>query len=172
MENKNHLFSRLLPFLLTIITTIIVVFIAQILLDVKAELKEVKAALQKMEDEKIQSVTFQPFGALQENCTDCHNERKFMGIHGGESEISNVIKFMEQMPDVHLSPQDVEKVHSSLELLKCTKCHDDTQLKVLGTMNAARQREIIERMSKKSGSNILPEDVDRIQKALLEIQGF
>jgi hypothetical protein len=172
MENKNHLFSRLLPFLLTIVTTIIVVFIAQILLDVKADLKEVKATLQKMEDEKIQSVAFQPFGALQENCTDCHNERKFMGIHGGEDEISNIIKFMEQMPDFHLSPQDVEKVHSSLELLKCIKCHDAEQLNMLGTMSAARQRELIERMAKKSGSEILSEDVKLIQQNLHNIQGF
>jgi|GEM_PF-1915767 len=172
MNNNSHLFERLLPFLLIIVTALVVVFMAQILLDVRAELIEVKAALQKMEDEKIQSVSFQPFGALQENCTDCHNERKFMGIHGGGAEISNIIKFMEQMPDVHLSPRDVEKVHSSLELLKCTTCHDETQLKVLGTMNAARQREVIERMSKKSGSDILPEDIDKIQKALLEIQGF
>lgn len=172
MENKNHIISRLLPFLLGIITTILVVFIAQILLDVKAEMKEVKAALQKMEEEKIKSVSFQPFKPLQEKCTDCHNERKFMGIHGGDAEIGNIIKFMEQMPDVHLSPQDVQKIHGSLELLKCAKCHDDTQLKVLGTMSASRQREIIERMSKKSGADILPEDVDKIQRALLEIQGF
>jgi hypothetical protein len=172
MENKNHLFGRLLPFLLTIVTAIIVVFIAQILLDVKAELMEVKASIKKMEVEKIKSVSFQPFKALQENCTDCHNERKFMGIHGDDAEINNIIHFMEQMPDVHLSPQDVEKVHGSLVLLKCAKCHDENQLKVLGAMNSAWQREIIERMSKKSGSNMSSDEVSQIQKAMLEIQGF
>jgi hypothetical protein len=172
MENKNHLFSRILPFLLAIITTIIVVFMAQILLDVKAELMEVKASLKKMEEEKIKSVTFQPFKPIQENCTDCHNERKFMGIHGGDAEINSIINFMEQMPDVHLSPQDVEKVHGSLALLKCVKCHDESQLQVLASLNSARQREIIERMSKKSGSNISSDEIDQIQKAMLEIQGF
>ncbi len=172
MENKNHLFSRLLPFLLTIVTTIIVVFIAQILLEVKAELKEVKATLQKMEDEKIQSVTFQPFKSIQENCTDCHSERKFMGIHGGEGEISNIIQYMQQMPDAHLSPSDVEKVHGSLALLKCVQCHDENQLQVLASLNSARQREIIERMSKKSSSKISADELSQIQKALSEIQGF
>jgi cell division protein FtsL len=172
MENKNHLFSRLLPFLLTIVTAIIVVFIAQILLDVKAELLEVKATLRKMEEEKIKSASFQPFKAIQENCTDCHNERRFMGIHGGDTEINNIIKYMEQMPDVHLSPQDVEKVHGSLSLLKCAKCHDESQLQILASLNSARQREIIERMSKKSGSDISPDEVGQIQKAMLEIQGF
>lgn len=172
MNNKSHLFERLIPFLLTIITALVVVFIAQILLDVRAELIEVKSALIKMEVEKIKSVTFQPFKALQENCTDCHNERKFMSIHGSDAEISDIIKFMEQMPDVNMSPQDVEKVHSSLTLLKCAKCHDESQLKVLGTMNAARQREIIERMSKKSGAKILPEEIDQILQTLLQVQGF
>jgi hypothetical protein len=172
MENKNHLFNRLLPFLLTIVTTIIVVFIAQILLDVKAELMEVKATLKKMEEEKIKSVTFQPFKAIQENCTDCHNERRFMGIHGGDAEINNIIKYMEQMPDVHLSPQDVEKVHGSLALLKCAKCHDESQLQILASLNSIRQREIIERMSKKSGSNMSSDEVAQIQKAMHQIQGF
>lgn len=172
MENKDHLFTRLLPFLLTIVTAIIVVFIAQILLDVKAELKEVKTALLNMEQEKISSASFKPFGVLEENCTGCHNERKFMGIHGGDAEITNVIKFMEQMPDVHLSPQDADKIHSSLELLKCAKCHDESTIKKLGTMSAAKQKETIERMAKKTGSGILSEDADKIQKALLKVQGF
>lgn len=172
MENKNHLFSRLLPFLLTIVTAVVVVFTAQILLDVRAELMEIKSALNKMEEEKIRSVSFQPFQALEENCTDCHSDRRFMGIHGDETDITNIIRFMEKMPDAHLSPQDVEKVHSSLFLLKCVNCHDESQLKVLGTMSASGQREIIERMSKKSGSNILPDEVDDIHKTLLKIQGF
>lgn len=172
MNNQSHLFERMLPFLLRIVTAIVVVFIAQILLDVRAQLMDMKAAFQKMEEERIKSVTFQPFKPLRENCTDCHNERRFMGIHGGDTEIGNIIKFMDQMPDVHLSPQDVQKIHGSLELLKCAKCHDESQLKILGTMSAQRQREIIERMSKKSGAEILPEDIDKIQRALLEIQGF
>lgn len=172
MENKNHFFSRLLPFLLTIVTTIIVLFVAQILVGIKAELNEVKATLQKMEEEKIKNVSFQPFKPLQENCTDCHSERRFMGIHGGDTEINNIISFMTQMPDVHLSPQDLEKVHGSLVLLKCTNCHDEQQIKVLGTMSAEKQREIIIRMSKKRGSNISPDEVNQLQKALLDIQGF
>lgn len=172
MENKSHLFNRLLPFLLIIITTIVVVFMAQILLDMNAELKEVKTALLNMEQEKVISTSFKPFGVLEENCTGCHNERKFMGIHGGDAEIANVIKFMEQMPDVHLSPQDADKIHGSLELLKCVKCHDESTIKKLGIMSTAKQKAIIELMAKKIGSGILPEDADKIQKALLKIQGF
>ena len=172
METKNHLLSRLLPFLLAIVTAIVVIFIAQILLDVKAELKEVKATVLKIEEEKIKSASFQVFKPLQENCTDCHNERKFMGIHGGDAEINNIINYMEQMPDIHLSPQDVEKVHSSMVLLKCAKCHDEEQLKVVGTMSAEKQREIIGLMSKKRDSNISPDEIGQIQKAMLKIQGF
>lgn len=172
MENKTHLFNRFLPLLLAIITTIVVIFMAQILLDVKAELKEVKTTLLKMEQEKISSASFKPFSVLEENCTGCHNERKFMGIHGGEAEITNVIKFMEQMPDVHLSPQDADKIHGSLELLKCVKCHDEGTIKKLGMMSVSKQRDIIERMGKKRGSGILSEDVNKIQQSLLKVQGF
>lgn len=172
MENNNHLFSRILPFLLTIVTAIIVVFMAQTLLDVKAELKEVKTALLKMEQEKISSASFKPFAVLEENCTGCHNERKFMGIHGGDAEITNVIKYMEQMPDVHLSPQDADKIHGSLELLKCVKCHEESTIKKLGMMSASKQHDIVESMSKKTGSGILSEDVNKIQQSLLKVQGF
>jgi hypothetical protein len=172
MENKTHLFNRFLPLLLAIITTIVVIFMAQILLDVKAELKEVKTAMRNLEQEKISNVSFKPFTALEENCTSCHNERKFMGIHGGEAEITSVIKFMEQMPDVHLSSQDVDKIHGSLSLLRCVKCHDEEQLKILGTLSSAKQKEVIEKMSKKRGAGILPEDIDQIQLTLLKVQGF
>lgn len=172
MENKNHLFSRLLPFLFTIISTIIVVFVAQILIEVKSEVKDIKAALNKMEEEKISSVSFQPFQILEENCTDCHSERKYMGIHGGDAEISGIIKSMEKMPDAHLSPERIDKIHSSLTLLKCVHCHGDEQLKQLCAVSPARQRELIEKMSKESKSEILPEDIKQIQQALLKIQGF
>jgi hypothetical protein len=172
MENKNHLFSRLLPFLLTIITAIIVVFIAQILLDVKGELKEVKTAMRNMEQEKIRSASFKPFAVLEENCTSCHNERKFMGIHGNESEITNIIQFMDKMPDVHISPQDVDKIHGSLHLLKCVKCHEEDQLRILGAKSISEQRDVLERMSKKSGAKILSEEIDHIIQTLLQVQGF
>lgn len=172
MENKTHLFDKILPPLLTIVTVIVVIFIAQILLDVKGELKEVKTTLKNMEQEKVKAASFRPFQPLEENCTSCHNERKFMGIHGGDAEITNVIKYMEKMPDVHLSAHDAEKIHSSLELLKCAKCHDEEAIKKLGAMSSMRQLEIIERMAKKTGSGILPEEAGQIQQALLNVQGF
>jgi len=172
MENNKHLFERLLPFLLIIVIAIVIAFIAQILLDVRNELKEVRSTLVRIESEKIKSVSFQPFKVLEENCTNCHSDRKFMGIHGTDTEVTGIIKFLEKMPDVHLTPQEIDKVHNSLSLLKCVKCHDEQQMQILGTMNTAMQREILERMSKKRGGKILPEEIAQLQRILLKVQGF
>ena len=172
MENNKHLFERLLPFFLIIVIAIVVVFVAQILLDVRNELREVKSALAKIESEKVKNVTFQPFKVLEENCTSCHSDRKFMGIHGTDTEITGIIQFMEQMPEVHLTPEDIDKVHNSLSLLKCVKCHDEQQMQILGVMNTSRQREILERMSKKSSGKILPEEIAQLQRILHKVQGF
>ena len=172
MENNKHLVERLLPFLLLIVIAIVIAFVAQILLDVRNELKEVKSTLVRIENEKIKSVSFQPFKVLEENCTNCHSDRKFMGIHGTDTEITGIIKFLEKMPDVHLTSEEIDKVHNSLSLLKCVKCHDEQQMQILGTMNTTMQREILERMSKKSSGKILPEEIAQLQRILLKVQGF
>ena len=55
MDNNKHLIERLLPFLLIIVIAIVVVFVTQILLDVRNELKEVKTTLLRIESEKIKN---------------------------------------------------------------------------------------------------------------------
>ena len=172
MDNNKHLIERLLPFLLIIVIAIVVVFVTQILLDVRNELKEVKTTLLRIESEKIKSASFQPFKVLEENCTNCHSDRKFMGIHGTDTEITGIMHFLEKMPDVHLTSEEIDKVHSSLSLLKCVKCHDEQQIQILGAMNLTMQREILQRMSKKSSGKILPEEIEQLQRILLKVQGF
>lgn len=172
MENKSHLFERIIPFFLIIISTIVIIFIAQVLIQLKGELRDIKTTLAVLQNEKVINAKFEPFKILEENCTSCHSERKYSGIHGQGEEITKVLNYMEKMPDAHISSLDVGKIHGSLTLLQCVRCHDENQIKMLGTLNAAMQREYIERMTKKSGSGIANEDVSKIQKALHQIQGF
>jgi len=172
MENKTQLLTRNILFFLTIITVIILVFVAQILIEIKGEIIEIKSTFAKAEQEKISKTAFEPFKVLNENCTDCHSDRKFAGIHGETEEISGILKFMQQMPDANISPTDIDKIHSSLSLLKCVKCHSDDQIKILSTMNLAKQREIMIKMAKKTGSTMLAEDANKLLENLHKIQGF
>ena len=172
MENKSHLFERIIPFFLIIISTIIIIFIAQVVIQLKGELQDIKTTLTDLQNEKVTNAKFEPFKVLEDNCTSCHSERKYSMIHGQGEEITKVLNYMEKMPDAHISLPDLDKIHGSLTLLQCIRCHDENQIKMLGALNASMQREYIERMTKKSGSGIVNEDVSKIQKALLQIQGF
>ena len=172
MERKTHLFERILPFFLVIITAIIVVFLSQLMLNMKSELGEIKVSLATIESETMRNGSFEPFAALEQKCIDCHSERRFLGIHGSSAEILQIIKHMEMMPDINLSSADVNKIHSSLELLKCVRCHDEQALKKLSALSTDYQLQMIERMAEKTGSEISAEDIKNIQSSLQSIKGF
>lgn len=172
MQNGSHLFERTLPLFLAMITAIVVVFIAQLNLDMKKEIGELRQALSTVQAETAAGPAVEPFGILEEKCTDCHAERRFTQVHGTSADIAHVMKFMESMPDVDLSEKDVQKIHGSLQLLACAQCHDEQTIKEVAALSPDRQRAIIERMASKPGSGISLDDVSDMQRAFQAIQGF
>ncbi len=174
MVNRETSFlERTLPIFLIMVTSIVVVFLAQLILDMRAELKDMKIALATMKTNgSDHSTTGKHFTMLEEKCTQCHSERKFAGLHGSSSDISKVLEAMKAMPDAQLSQDDVHKIHSTLETLKCIKCHDEKTLKKLATLRPEQRSEIIEKMAEKPGSSLAPNEVKEIQDSLEKMQGF
>jgi len=169
---RSHLFERTLPLFLVIVTAIVVVFQAQILLQVREDLSAMRAEIAMIETQSATGADFAPFAALEQNCTDCHSERRFTRMHGSSSDIAHVIQFMEAQPDVELSERDVQRIHSSIALLKCVSCHDDARLKSMAGLSPERQREIIDLMVAKPGAAISEDEARAIEKAIQSLQGF
>lgn len=172
MQNGSHLFERTLPLFLAILTAIVVVFQAQLTLKLNTEIAALKAQVTAPKPPEHALTTARPFAALEQNCTSCHSERRFMGIHGSGSELQNIVRHMEGMPGAHLSPADVEKIHGSLKMLQCVRCHDEGMLGKLAGMTPGQQHDVIERMAAKPGSQIAQEEIDNIQRGFQSIQGF
>lgn len=86
--------------------------------------------------------------------------------------MQGIIAKMEKLLDVRLSAQERDKVHASLELLKCVRCHDEVNLKKLAPMGTAEKLEIIRRMREKPDSGMAPEESAEILRAYQKIQGF
>jgi cytochrome c553 len=172
MKEESPKLQSMLSIFLAVITTIVVVFLAQLVLDMKSELGEIKTTLATLRTESATKIGVEPFRALEASCTNCHSERRFVGIHGSSSELKQMINKMEALPDAHISAQDRDKIHASLQLLQCVRCHDDQALKKLATLKRERQREIINKMAEKPGSEIPPEAAEEIMRAYQNIQGF
>ena len=172
---RSHLFERTLPLFLVIVTAIIVVFQAQILLEVRSEIAELKVAV-LAHDEVCGSVpSIEPFAALEENCTTCHSERRFTGFHGGHGtdDITTMISHGKNgNMGLALSPTDVDRVHDSILLLHCVKCHDEGSIKALAGMSSAKRLQVIEKMREKPGANISDEETRTIERAIQDLQGF
>jgi hypothetical protein len=172
MEQKHSVLERTLPLFLSIITVVVLIFIAQLQLGVKRELQDLRERVATMQQAPVEAVEFEPFAPLEKNCTECHSERRFMGVHGSGDEISALINHMEMRPDVKLTPQEVDKIHASMSLLKCTKCHDETTLKQFSALNTAAQRSVLTRMTEKPGAGLSKADADAIQKSVQTLHGF
>lgn len=172
MQNGPHFFERTLPLFLAIVTAIVVVFQAQLTMRLSTELAVLKTQITAMKPAAKTGGEVHPFAVLEQQCTSCHSERRFMGIHGTGSELENVMRHMENMPGAHLSPTDKDKIHNSLRLLQCTRCHDEGIFQSLAALNPREQRATIERMTTKMGSPASEEEINAIQRGFQSIQGF
>jgi hypothetical protein len=165
--------QRLLSIFLLTITAIVVVFLAQLVLHIESEVGEIKTMLARLRTESVTRVAAEPFKALETSCLDCHSDRKFLGVHGSSFELKQIISRMEALPDAHISAKDRDKIHASLLLLRCARCHDgDNLLRQFATLETGRQRQLVREMAEKPGSTVSPEETEEILRAYRHIQGF
>ncbi|MBU1921016.1 hypothetical protein KKG66_09230 [bacterium] len=161
-----------MPLFLVVITAIIVVFQAQILLEVRSELAGLKETIALQNEVFTTDQAMEPFAPLEENCTRCHSERRFAGFHGSDKDIGAMISHMEMNEELELSQFDVDRIHKSIQFLKCVSCHGEENLKTMAGMSSAKRLEVVERMRTKPGANISDEDARAIERAIQNIQGF
>jgi hypothetical protein len=108
----------------------------------------------------------------EEKCTGCHTERRFAGPHNVRGEIDQAIAHMRALPDARFSEKDVEKIHASLELLRCSQCHGVDQLRKLSIMSPSERMRVVRQMVAKPGSNITPDEAGQILRGYEQMVGF
>lgn len=110
--------------------------------------------------------------ALETRCTTCHSERRFAGEHGDEAGLSATIRRMQQKAGASISPREVERIHASLTLLQCARCHSGDVLEKLALKPQAERAGLIREMQKKPGSGIRPEQVTQILRSYEMLLGY
>ncbi len=164
--------ARVVTTFVVLATAVLVVFACSILMDLRSDVAGLKDVLATKNDLVAVQTAGLDLSFQQRKCTTCHTERRFAGEHGTKDELVRVIKAMEQKPDMHLTHQDIQKIHSSLTLLKCATCHSSDQIKKLALMTDAEQTATIRKMQRKPGSNISPDEVQEIKDSFHLLLGF
>ena len=173
MKGTFERLSGMVIAFVVMVTAVVVVLLAQVTLDIRSELRGFKAALTAHERESTRRTSVEPFSPLESNCVSCHTGRRFLGAHGPSSQdLSQIVKKMATMPDAPISAQERERIHASLMLLKCVRCHDETNLRKLAPLEDAERIALIRRMKEKPKSEIASDEVREILRAYRRIQGF
>ena len=164
--------ARIVTTFVVLATGMLVIFACSVLMGLKADVAALKDVLATKQDLVNIKTAGMDLSFEQRKCTTCHTERRFAGEHDTKSELAQVIRHMEQQPDVRLTHQDVQKIHSSLTLLKCRTCHSSDEIKKLALMTDAEQRATIRAMQRKPGSKISPDEVQDIKNSFQLLVGF
>ena len=164
--------SRWLTNSLLVVNTILIVFVAKLVMDFRAEvggLKEVLAAradLQAEQDGKMR------LSFYQEPCTRCHTEERFAGLHGTQDELTQIVNRMRAQPYARISEAEADKIHASLMLFKCQQCHSGEMMDKLSQMSSEERLSVIEKMAKRPGSQIPAEEAKDILRSWEFLLGF
>ncbi|MCI0484783.1 MAG: hypothetical protein L0Y78_09400, partial [candidate division NC10 bacterium] len=87
-------------------------------------------------------------------------------------QIEQAIAHMEALPDARFSKEDIDKIHASLDLFRCSQCHGMDQLRKLAIKSPADRMRIVREMAGKPGSSITADEVTRILRAYEQLVGF
>lgn len=165
---------RMLIVFLLLLNTTLVVFVANMTLHLKQQVDDLDEILTTKQDLQVlhSNGNGKQMMFAEDKCTRCHTERRFATVHGTEDELLQVVRRMQRMPDAKISDGDIDKIHSSLVLLKCTRCHSAERVNQMNLMTESQQLGTIRRMQMKDGSEISPDEIERIRRAFHTLQGF
>lgn len=156
---------------LTILNAVIIVLVAGLVRDTRQDVNALREVLASKQDlVNIAGPKLTMFH--EEKCTTCHTERRFAGPHKGRAEIEQAVAEMSRMPGARITKKELDKIHSSLELLRCSQCHGADQLRQLAIKSPTERMRIVREMVAKPGSRLTPDEVTEILRAYEQMIGF
>jgi hypothetical protein len=167
MDSRN----RFVVVFLTVLNAFLTLLLCGLVRDTRQDvgaLAQVLATKQDLVNVAAPRLTF----FHEEKCTNCHSERKFAGDHNVRGEIERAVAHMGQMPDAPFTEQETARIHASLEIFRCSQCHDVDQLRRLAIKTPAERMRIVREMIGKPGSRISPDETARILRAFEQMVGF
>jgi hypothetical protein len=156
---------------LLICNTLLTLFLVGIVLETRQELNNIDTILATKND-LINLKQASMENVLEKNCSRCHAESRFAEYHGSEQDLIRMIKDMQKMEGSPVDPDDIDKIHASLELLQCNACHEQERIRTMTLKSDEERNEIIRAMLERSAVNTDEEDIARIKRSYQQIYGF
>jgi hypothetical protein len=156
---------------LTILNAVLIVLLAGLVRDTRHDVNALREVLASKQD--LVNIAAPKLTLLhEEKCTGCHTERRFAGPHTSGGQIEQIVAQMSKLPGAHINKKDMDKIHASLELLRCSQCHGVDQLRQLAIKSPTERMRIVREMVAKPGSRLSPDDVTRVLRAYELMIGF
>ncbi len=167
MDNRY----RFVVSFLLVLNTLLTGLLCGLLRDTRQDVNALRAVLASKQDlVNIAAPKLTLFH--EEKCTGCHTERRFAGSHEANGQIERVVAQMSKLPDVHISKKDQDKIHASLELLRCSQCHGVDRLRQLAIQSPTERMRTVREMVAKPGSRMTPDDVTKVLRGYEQTIGF
>ncbi len=164
--------SRWFVNFLLVANVIVVVFIANMVVNLGAQVEGLKDVLATKHDLEAVRTAGAPLAFHQDECTRCHTERRFASMHGTKSDIERIITRMRDKPDSRITQTEADKIHASLMLLRCGQCHSRDMMSDLALLTSEERLSAVRGMAKKSGSGIPVGEAEDILRSYELLLGF
>lgn len=156
-----------------LLNAIILLTLAGVVGNLRRDVSAIRSDVLTLEDlARYTAPVKSPADFLDEKCTDCHADRRFLADHGGAAEVQQVLRRMESLPDAHITVGDRDKIHSALLLMKCQSCHTEEIFSRMAALNEKERQLSVLKMWESSGTTISRQELLEILKAYDQIQGF
>jgi hypothetical protein len=148
-----------------LLNAILILLVVGLIRTTRADLSQIRSEMATRDD--IVAAAVPRIDLSQEaKCERCHSERRYAGEKNTRrANILGAVAHMRALPDAGLTDEEMEKVTASLDLLRCTGCHDIDALRSMARESEERRLEIIRRCIARPGSNISPDKANDILRA-------
>lgn len=171
-DKKAPEISPVMLFIL-LLNAVLVIFLAQVVMDVRQDLQAARAELKDIEDltRRVEPVR-SPGDLLAEQCASCHSERRYLGELSSAASIGRFVEKMEALPDAHVSVKDRDMIHGALLMMKCQRCHTDEVFSRLAVLNKEERRRTVLRMWEHADTRMSRQEVMEILHACERVYGY
>ena len=156
---------RLLVGMGVLLNAILIMLVVGLLRTTRADLSQIRSEMATRDD--IVAVAVPRIELSQQGkCDRCHTELRYAGEKNTRrANIAGALAHMRTLPDAGLTDEEMERLTASLDLLRCTGCHDVDVLRSMALESEERRLEIIRRCISRPGSNISPDKATDILRA-------
>ena len=105
-------------------------------------------------------------GEILEDCQRCHTKRRFSKLKNmTQSQVLSTIQRMRSHPGADIAEGEVSRIEAALLLFRCTACHGDEVLSLLGLMPPDERLHFLRAKVAMPNSGFRPDQVGQLMEA-------